>query len=216
MIVLGLDTSTSACSAALWAEGRVLARRAEAMARGQSEALAPMTAQVLADAGLGIDEIGLIGVTVGPGAFTGLRIGLAFARALALAARQPLAGVASTWVIAHQVPARTQAGRMVLAAVESKRDDIYLQAFDAGMLALGPPQACPPALAASLVSGPVVVAGDGAPRVLEYLPEAVALPQILYPDAACVAEQAFRLWQSGTALPPEPLYLRPADVTVPS
>ena len=76
MIVLAMDTSTSACSAALWADGRILARRLSPMARGQSEALMPMVAEVMAEAGLDFKALDLLAVSVGPGAFTGLRIGL--------------------------------------------------------------------------------------------------------------------------------------------
>ena len=92
MRILAFDTATSACSAALWEDGRVGARRFETMTRGHAEALVPMIADVMDEAGTNFPRLDLIAVTVGPGAFTGLRIGLAAARGMALAAAVPCLG----------------------------------------------------------------------------------------------------------------------------
>lgn len=216
MIVLALDSSTSACSAAVWRDGRVLARRLTAMARGQSEALMPMVEAVLAEAGIALKSIDLLAVTVGPGAFTGLRIGLAAARGLALASGLPLAGVATPAAVAAAVPAAERRGRTVLAAIDSRRDELWVQPFDEAGAALAAPAALLPEQAAALVSGPVVLVGDAAARLLPHLPGATLASTPGWPDAAVVAAEAARAWADGTALPPEPLYLRPPDVTVPS
>lgn len=214
MQVLALDSATSACSAAIWRDGVVIARRFAAMARGQSEALVPMIAEVMDEAGVTFAALDLLAVTVGPGAFTGIRIGLATARALALAAGKPLAGIATPEAVAAAIPAAEREGRMVLVAVDSRRDELWLQAFDAGLTPLGAPAALRPDQAGDLVAGPVVVAGDAAALVLPHLHDAVAASSAGAPDAAFVAALAARRWPAGTALPPEPLYLRPADVTV--
>lgn len=215
MIVLAMDTSTSACSAALWTEGRVLARRLKVMGRGQSEVLMPMVADVLAEAGLGFADLSLLAVTVGPGAFTGLRIGLAAARGLALATGLPLAGVSTTLAVAAAVPAEERAGRAILAALESHRDDKWLQLFDASLTPLSEIRALVPERAAELATGPVVVTGDCAALVAPHLADARMASGPGHPDAALVAELAAGLWAEGKALPPEPLYLRDADVTLP-
>jgi tRNA threonylcarbamoyladenosine biosynthesis protein TsaB len=215
MLVLALDTSTSACSAALWRDGRVLARRLETMARGQSEALMPMLRQVLDEAGLGFDDVDLLAATVGPGAFTGLRIGLAAARGLSLASGLPLAGVSTPEAVAAAVPQAERRGRTLLVVIESKRADVWVQAFDGDSLRpQGAVAALPPDQAAALVPGPLLVAGDAAAAVLELRPDAVAASSPGWPDAAVVAALAAGHWAKGTALPPEPLYLRPADVTL--
>jgi tRNA threonylcarbamoyladenosine biosynthesis protein TsaB len=79
VIVLGLDTCLNACSVAVVDGGRVLASASEVMARGHQERLAPMAEAVMAEVGIGFDRLQRIGVTVGPGSFTGLRVGIAFA-----------------------------------------------------------------------------------------------------------------------------------------
>ena len=128
MKVLGLDTATSGCSAALW-EGtvgsvgaaRVTVRRSAPMARGQAEVLVPLAQEVLAEAGAAFDDLDRIAVTVGPGAFTGLRIALAAARGIAVARDLPVVGITSFDAIAHGVPEAERAGRYLLVAVDSRR-----------------------------------------------------------------------------------------------
>ncbi|TAN62059.1 MAG: tRNA (adenosine(37)-N6)-threonylcarbamoyltransferase complex dimerization subunit type 1 TsaB [Magnetospirillum sp.] len=214
MIVLAIDTSTSACSAALWRDGTVLARRLRDMARGQSEALIPMVAEVMAEAGLGFAGLDLLAVTVGPGAFTGLRIGLAAARGLALAAGLPLAGVSTPLAVAASVPPGERGGRTILVAIDSRRDEAWVQAFDETLAPLGEVAALLPEQVSGLTTGPVVLVGDAASRLLGIVPEAVMASSAGWPDAAMVAEVAAAQWAAGRSLPPEPLYLRPPDVTV--
>jgi len=216
MIVLGLDTSASGCSAAVWRDGGVLARRFALMGRGQSEALMPMVTAVMAEAGLDFAAPTLVAVTVGPGAFTGIRIGLATARAIGLAAGIPVAGVTTTEAIAHGVPEAERRGRPLLVAVDAKRADVFAQVFAADLSAAAPPTALLPEAAAALVGGAaVLLAGDGASRLAALLPLAEMSAAAPTPDAAVVAGLAARRWREGRALAPAPLYLRPPDVTPP-
>ncbi len=226
--LLALDTATAACSVALWRDGAVLARRFEAMLRGQSEALMPMVGAVLAEAGCGFNDLDAFAVTVGPGAFTGLRIGLAAARGMALAADLPLIGVTTLEAVVHGVPPSRIGNASLLAALDSKRDDIYLQPFDPGLAALAPPAALMPAaieaaLAISVPPGRLGVVGDAADRVLAAIAgdpayRARVLDAPALPDAAVVARlAAARLHlavRPGTEAP-APLYLRPADAAPP-
>lgn len=216
MRVLGLDTATSGCSAALWDEGRITARRAEPMARGQAEALVPMAVAVLADAGLTFADLDRIAVTVGPGAFTGLRIALAAARGFALAVGLPVVGVTTFEALAHAVPEAERHRRTVLVAVDSRRAEPFLQLFDDGLTPQGEPALLlPDAVPGWLPAGPLLVVGDGAPLLRPVLQERADVTYAAgpgLPDAAVVA-----MLGAGRAegLPPQPLYLRPPDVTLP-
>ncbi|MEO5336349.1 MAG: tRNA (adenosine(37)-N6)-threonylcarbamoyltransferase complex dimerization subunit type 1 TsaB [Magnetospirillum sp. WYHS-4] len=212
--VLAFDTATTACSAALWRDGRILSRRFESMPRGQSEALVPMILAVLAEAGIDWPDIDLLAVTVGPGAFTGLRIGLATARGMALAANRPCLGIGTLEAVAA---AAGLGASPLLVALETKRADLYVQVFAADGSPLSEPMAVPPEnLPAHLPPGPLRVAGDAAERVRSLYPEAVFLAVPGEPDAAIVAALAAARWRPGaTAPPPAPLYLRPPDVSMP-
>lgn len=220
MKLLALDTATAACSVAVWVDGTIRARALRPMARGQSEALMPMIVAALAEAGLTFAELDAVAATVGPGAFTGLRIGLAAARAMALAAHLPCLGVTTLEAVAANVPETERQGAAVLVVLDAKRADLYAQVFSATLEPLTEPGAVLPAdLTGLLPEGPVIVAGDAAARAAAVLAGAgievrlSAAPGL--PDAAMVAAIAARRRRSGRpALPPEPLYLRAPDVTL--
>jgi tRNA threonylcarbamoyladenosine biosynthesis protein TsaB len=215
MKILALDSATSACSVALWQDGRLLAHRFAEMARGQSEVLVPMVAEVMAETEADFADLDLLAVTVGPGAFTGIRIGLSTARALALAAGKKLAGIATAEAVAAAVPESERQGRTVLVVLDSRRDELWVQAFSATLEPLGEVAALTPEQVAALELGPLVLAGDARDLVAPLLQGATLASSAGAPDAARVAELAARRWAEGSALPPEPLYLRPADVTMP-
>ena len=164
MKILALDSATGACSVALWQDGAIVARRFAAMDRGQSEVLIPMAREVLAEAGADFPSIDMFGVTTGPGAFTGLRIGLAAARGMALASGRPLAGVSTFDAVAHGLPAGEREGRSVLVAVESRREDIFIQWFDSKLIPVDEARSVRPEDLV-LPDTPVLVAGDGAARL---------------------------------------------------
>ena len=106
MIILALDTCLSACSTALLRDDVVLARRVEVMARGHQERLAGLVAETLAEAGLAFSDLNRIAVTVGPGSFTGLRVGLAFAKGLGSALGLPVIGIGTLEAMAAALKAR--------------------------------------------------------------------------------------------------------------
>jgi len=214
--ILALDTATSSCSVALWAEG-VKACRAKAMERGHAEALMPMVVEVMAETGVAFRDVDLMAVTVGPGSFTGLRIGLAAARGMALAAGLPCFGVTSFEAVAESIDPGRYVGRMILAALDSKRGDIFAQAFGTVDRPLGPPvTVSADDLPRLIPTGSTVVAGsaaDTAARVLSDVGiQAVAATPVV-PVAAAVATIAARRRGDGEKflLPPSPLYLRPPD-----
>lgn len=216
MNLLAIDSATNACSAALWLRDGLGPRRYAAMRRGHAEALLPMIDAVMSEAGLSFAELDGIATTVGPGAFTGLRIGLSAARGLALAAELPVVGVTTLEAVAA---AQEAAGLPILVTLDSKRADVYAQLFSAGGEAVGAPAALMPANVPGLLprGQTVAVAGDAADAVLAALGPDSALRRLAgpdLPDAALVAAIAVpRLAERpGTYVgPPAALYLRPPD-----
>ncbi|MFO1155759.1 MAG: tRNA (adenosine(37)-N6)-threonylcarbamoyltransferase complex dimerization subunit type 1 TsaB [Rhodospirillales bacterium] len=220
MRILAIDTAAGACSAAVWDDGRVHQRLLE-MSRGHAEALLPLLLATLADAGRSFADLDLLAVTVGPGAFTGLRVGLAAARGLALATGLPCLGVTTLEAVAAAVSASEAGGRPLLVALDSKRGDVYAQVFidreAANEAAVAAPDDLARLLAAvpALPAGPPMVAGDAAAMVLPTLAAgeiaAAAATAPGYPLAEHVAAIAARRAPAGgvTLPPPVPLYLRP-------
>jgi tRNA threonylcarbamoyladenosine biosynthesis protein TsaB len=198
-------------------DGVVAAVRAVAQERGQAEILMPMIAAVLDEAGIEAAALDLIGVVVGPGSFTGLRIAIAAARGLALASGVPALGVSRFAAIAARLPFERRGGRSLLVALDTRREDFYLQLFgedlpDDARLLTGE------AAAAWLPRVPLLLAGDAARRLAPMLDGrditmATGVEQARGEDVARLAAGQFR---PGIAIPPpRPLYLRPPDTTSP-
>ncbi len=223
MRILAMDTATSACSVALMCDGSIVGQRLEEMARGQAEALAPMIREVLNEANVAADTLDLLAVTVGPGAFTGLRIGLATARGMALATGVPCLGLTTTEAIANGVAEKLWIDGALLVALDSKRSDFYVQTFSPGIRASSETLAMEPASLGSWLQdmpGPVHIVGDAAPEALAALRDtpidAVVIDAPQIPDAAVMCTLAARRWSTGDPLtPPSPLYLRPPDAKLP-
>lgn len=220
MNILAFDSSMSGCAGAVLADAHVLAQgEAPAPApggRGQSEALMPLLARLMEEAALDWRALGLIGVTVGPGSFTGLRIGLAAARGFGLALGVRVAGVATPEALAAGVPVSERGIRPVIVVIDSKRADLFVQCFAPDLTSLGPAAALPPEEIARLAVRAPLLVGDAAARLLPLIPGAVLSAAPPRPDPVALARLAARLMEEGRVLPPEPLYLRPADVTMPA
>jgi tRNA threonylcarbamoyladenosine biosynthesis protein TsaB len=227
--VLAFDCSGAACSVAIaMADGRdirLLSRHAQQMQRGHAAALAPMIQAALADAGLRPADLHLLAVTIGPGSFTGVRIGLATARGLALALGLPLAGLTTTDTLLAGVAAADcgrahQQGRRLMAAIDTHRGDYYAAFGDAPS-----PFIADAAQVASLCAGrSLLIVGDGAASLCAALAAAGidALPAPpATPDAKAIARLALLRgidhWRTANHRDgmPRPLYLRPAEVSLP-
>jgi tRNA threonylcarbamoyladenosine biosynthesis protein TsaB len=209
MIVLGLDTCLNACGAAVLDGGRVLACASEPMARGHQERLAPLVRDIMAAADVGFDGLGRIAVTTGPGSFTGLRVGLAFAKGLGAALGIPVVGVGVLEALAAQAPEG-----LSVAVLDARRDQVYLQAFADGapldeprVLAV---EAALRAVAALATGRPATLIGSGASLLAPGLPSA----RVLLAEGADPAIVA-RLAEARPAVPPVPLYLRAPDARLP-
>lgn len=212
MKILALDTCLEACSAALWDDGRTLDAVSEPMARGHQERLAPMVAEMMVRAGVEFSALDRIAVTVGPGSFTGLRVGLAFAKGLALALGRPCIGVG----VLEALAAGAANQGFVAAAIDAKRGQVYLQVFADGRAIMAPDGLDIPVAAARLAElwsgGPAVLVGSGAPLLAGVLPQAQVLESAVA-DPVAIARLA------AMARPPfapaRPLYLRAPDAKLP-
>lgn len=227
MRILGFDTAMGACSAALWHDGDVIARRFALLQRGHAEALVPMLEEMRATAGgFAYQDVDYIAVTVGPGTFTGIRVGLATARGLGLAAARSVVGITTLEAIAVAAMAAESARfNVTLALIDARRDEVYAQAFAGQASPLWPPALLPLDAVIDLTpNGQVLLAGTGAQAVAARFHDAgrsyhLAGPDTDHPDAAHVVRQAARQIQSapGKIWPrPIPLYIRPPDARLPA
>lgn len=209
MIILALDTSFDACSAALLRGDDVLWAEQKIIGKGHSEVLPPMIAAGLKTAGVAPRDIARIGVVVGPGAFAGVRVGLAFARAFRLGLKADVVGVTSNEALAASL---APGAGMIAAVFDARRGQVYAALYGAALDEVIAPFAAAPEAAARRLAGgaqdaPLRLAGSGAgllPFDRPYTVDAVT-----HIDAAALARLAAR--KPAALGPPAPLYLRPPD-----
>ncbi|WP_457582117.1 tRNA (adenosine(37)-N6)-threonylcarbamoyltransferase complex dimerization subunit type 1 TsaB [Ensifer canadensis] len=207
MIVLAIDTSGSGCSAAIYDSGSsaVLGQSGADIGRGHAERLMEFVDEALAAADRPIGDIDRIAVTIGPGSFTGIRVGVATARGLALALGKPAVGVSSLHVIAEEARATTP-GKSVLVAIDAKRDEVYVQSFDAAGHAVTEPEALSVTVARDRFAGfDGCVAGSGS-ALLTFLAPIKTSDLV---DIAVVARLG--AVADPASAKPKPLYLRGPD-----
>jgi tRNA threonylcarbamoyl adenosine modification protein YeaZ len=187
--ILGFDTSAAHCAAALLRGGAVVAERVARMERGQAERLMPLLEELLTAAGLGWGDLDALGVGIGPGNFTGIRIAVSAARGLALGLEKPAIGVSTLEAQAEGV------ARPCLSLADARRGMTYAQVLtESG------------AQAPEIVADPALLRPD--------LPRApMADPATLAPAIARLA--AARLAAGAPITRPAPLYIRSADAAPP-
>lgn len=212
MRVLVIDTALGLCTAGVFEVGdtvRTLGLRSEVMLKGHSERLGGLARDAVAEAG-GFDVVDWIGVTVGPGSFTGLRVGLAFAQGLGAALNRPVVGVSTLDALAASASAPD-----IAALIDARRGQVYARIWRDGV-AEGPPEALSLEQAAERVSGlaaGAVLVGSGAVLIADAAPGAAVL-DLAGPSPEALARLAARL--DPAAAPPKPLYLRAPDATPPT
>ena len=194
-MILALDTSTSACTAALFdGSGACVARRDEVIGRGHAERLVPMIAEMLD--GRAAERI-IVGV--GPGSFTGIRVGIAAAHGLAIGWSADLVGMSSLALLAAGA-----GGTEVAVAVLGGHGELFVQEFDPSGAPVSDLRNLPPASAAA-VTKPALVVGSGARQLVDARGHGEA--REAWPSAA----NALRLRSDLRNLPPKPVYARAPD-----
>ena len=220
-VVLALDAAGLGCSVAVGVDNRVAGFRRVTSLHGQAEILLPLVDQVMAAAGLAPAAIDVVATTVGPGSFTGIRVGLAAARGIALCAGAQLLGVSSFAAVAAALPLRAN-DHFLLVALESRREDLYVQLFGPMSIPVAEPAAflptaLPEAVDAMAGRQRILIAGDAAPRagsILAKRPHTTVLDDSA-PDAVGVLKAALSVIRRGiTGNSARPLYLRAPDVTL--
>ena len=202
MTTLVIETATAACSVALLDGDHVVAARHELVGRGHAERLVPMIGEVLAEAGL--NSANLILVDCGPGSFTGIRVGLAAARGLALAWGVPVSGFSALALIA--VTAKEDVG----VALTGGHGELFVQRF--AHLPFAPAdtlRSLRPEAAAAVIPDELV-RGSGAEALVQA--RGTGRAEEAFPDAG----DARLLPPALTGLPPSPLYGRAPDAKIPA
>jgi len=172
MRILAIDTTLGACAAAVYdsESGEVVASESLPMTRGHAEAIMPLIARVMDAAGIEFLALDRIAVTVGPGSFTGLRVGIAAARGIALAAGRPAVGISTLSAYAAPHIAGGRADRVV-AAIDARNDQVYLQVFGPGGRTIVTPRHVRLSEAAGITDGGVHIVGSAAAALAAIWPQ---------------------------------------------
>lgn len=214
MILLAIDTAASLCAACVYdSEGGERGRAVLDIGKGHAERLMDVIATALDEAGIGYGDLDAVAVAVGPGSFTGVRVGVATARGFALALKIPAVGVTTLEAIAAEA-LRAHPGTAVTAAIDAGRGQVYLQRFADDGTTIDGPAAFPAGDAAALVgdaAGGTVLTGSAASILGARL--AIAADEATADIATYAQIAARRLADDpeAAASPPRPLYLRDAD-----
>lgn len=216
MRLLALDTSTEACSAAVWADGRIFARNKVA-SREHTSIILPMVDSVLADAGTELEQLDALAFGRGPGSFTGVRIATGVVQGIAVASGLPVVPVSTLEALARQAM-RTYGIPRVAAVIDARMNEVYWGAFgrdpDGGLRLIGEERVCSPASVPALDSGGWFGAGSGWRNHAEALREATGIGAWwagCLPHAEDVAELAALAFRRGATMDVDhvlPIYLR--------
>lgn len=211
MLILALDTALKSCSVAILAGETVRADLHERLEKGHAERLAPMAIEALAAAGVAVKDLDRVGVVIGPGGFAGVRVGLAFARGLALGTGLDVVGVTSLAALAGAL--RRREGELIAAVIDARRGQVYAALYDADLTVRMPPFVAAPGealakLTAAASGAPVRLTGAGADLIAPH-PDFSAREAAADIDAKIVARLA--AFAAPPVGPPSPLYLRPPD-----
>lgn len=218
MLILALETSMTACSACIWDDGHSVVHDSLQMKHGHAEALAPLIDRLQKSSGIPWAAFNRIAVTTGPGSFTGLRVGLATARALSLALDIPAVGVTATRALAASVSYGQKDLGSVLTLIDTRRGDFYGELFDVTMLQ----SLCMPTVFSTHAlfdlirthrkRAPIAICGDTSAFDLpdDLAPFCRIVETVTWPDPTAVARLGTQEVPSG---PPTPFYIRPPNAT---
>ena len=222
MLILALETATPVGSVALVSEERSVAGSHFDIGLQHSQRLFVEIERILSAASCAVSDLSAVAVSIGPGSFTGLRIGLSAAKGLCLAGETALVTVSTLAALAARIP---YARHPVCPVLDARRDEVYTALYDTSAgrpEALTPPRAIAPALLLEERAGETTIfLGDGAVRYRDLLGGS---PHALYPPSHCARPEAgtvgwlaldrFRAGETADLATAEPEYFRQPDLTV--
>lgn len=209
MIVLAIHTAGPACDVALLDRGETLGERQEAMLRGQDAKLPDLVTAVLSDADTPLAKVDRFAVVTGPGSFTGIRVGVAFARGLALATSKPCVGVTT---MEASLPSGQQGSAIVALQAQKRPPDItfWCQTFRTGEATAAPTEMLAADLARLVTERPHALFGE-IDTLMSHVPQQFV--QAASPTASQAARVAMRL--DPDTRPARPTYVRAPDAALP-
>lgn len=215
MRVLAIDTALANCAAAVLDDGTesgCFEAFGEEIGRGHAERLMDMIGEVMAETSTAFSDLDRVVVTIGPGSFTGLRVGLAVARGFGLVLGKPVVGITTLAAIAR-ASAPMDGGAPLLVALTGKGDEVYCQEFDASGTKTGEASVRTISDLAASMPKCIRLAGSAAERVASELdlPGEQIISRAGFPGIRDVAELG--LLADPVTASPSPLYLRPPDAT---
>ncbi len=221
MTILAFDTTHGFCSVAVAnPQQKLISKHINETSR-QAELLVPTMEAALKEAQLEFSDITTIAATVGPGSFTGLRIGLAAAHGLLLATKASFFGLSALETVAYMAKKSQKIlEKKIFIALDARRGEVFLQSFDVKSLsAESEAMLCSYEEAAALLGNETItLAGSGAALISPFVTcKLTVLKESLLPDAKSIAELTLlRLNQGKKGLIPSPLYIRKPDAKLPS
>lgn len=215
MNLLAIETSSGACSAAILTDSggvRILSQHYQEMQRGHAESIIGMIRDTVAEACLDFGNLNRIAVSIGPGSFTGTRVGIAAGRGLALSLDAEIVGVSALAILSEKT--RQKFEGPIVATLQAGRSEIYFEIFDADGRSLAAPMVTSADMAVErLPEGPVVLCGSGSSEIVSAAPgRDLILSDVRWPDAETLARLAYRM--PAATVPPTPLYIRAADAKI--
>lgn len=224
MLILGIETATPQVGCAIGGHEGILASFHAARGMRHAETLAPAISFICDRSDVELADLGAIAVDIGPGLFTGLRVGVATAKAMALALRIPVVGVASLDLLAFRA---RRSDRLIVAAIDARRGELYYALYrqvPGGAQRITNYQVGSPEDVASELQArgeDALLIGDGGRRYVDVFAEAgrieFADPELMFPAATALVELAHPRALREEFVPPwelEPLYLRKADAEI--
>ena len=221
LLVLGIDTATWTAAVGVVRDGVVLAEATHRESRSHTASLPGLVERVLAAAGATVDDVEAVAVSIGPGSFTGLRVGLALAKGLAFAGRIPCVPVATLEALAWAAAAPADAS--VWAAIDARKREVYAACFRAtagGLERLTPDLALSPEALAARLEPPCILVGDASEVYGDVLAGRATLRPFAthHPRGGIVARLGLQRLAAGEGTNPgplEPVYVRAPDAELP-